>query len=78
MHNINLKAYLANIGMTMTEFCNKIECNRSYMSQVSSGKTLPGRRLAKEISNATGGIINLQTKTKKSQKNQCENNHDND
>lgn len=74
MHNINLKAYLANVGMTMTEFCNKIDCNRSYMSQISSGKTLPGRRLAKEIYNATDGIIKLQTKAKKSQENKRENN----
>jgi hypothetical protein len=70
MDNINLKAYLANIGMTITEFCNKLDCNRAYMSGIVSGKKLPGRRLAKDIFEATKGIVNLKTKAKDCQKHQ--------
>ncbi len=76
MDKLNLKAYLANIGMTMTDFCHKIDCDRTYLSSVSSGRVMPGRKLARDIFNATGGIINLQTKAKKSQEHKCENNHD--
>jgi DNA-binding XRE family transcriptional regulator len=68
MHNLNLKAYLANVGMTMTDFCQKIDCDRAYLSTISTGKVLPGRRLARDIYNATNGVINLPTKTKKSDK----------
>ncbi len=65
MHNLNLKAYLANIGMTMTEFCQIIECDRAYLSCVSSGRVRPGPRLAKEIYNATGGVVNIPSREKK-------------
>ncbi len=68
MDKLNLKAYLANVGMTMTEFCNKIDCNRAYLSTVSSGKVIPGRRLAKDIYDATNGVVKLQTKAKDCQK----------
>ncbi len=69
MDKLNLKAYLANVGMTMTEFGNKINYDRTYLSMVSSGKVLPGRKLARQIFDATNGIVHLQTKTKKSEQN---------
>lgn len=65
MNTLNLKAYLANVGMTMTDFCHKIDCDRAYLSCISSGKIMPGRRLAKEIFTATNGVINLPVKPKK-------------
>jgi transcriptional regulator with XRE-family HTH domain len=65
MNNLNLKAYLANVGMTMTEFCEKIGCRRTYLSTICSGKTFPGHRLAKDIRAATGGVINLSTRPKR-------------
>lgn len=74
MDNINLKAYLANVGMTMTQFCNLLDCNRSYMSSISSGKTIPGRRLARDIFNATNGVIQLKTKADKSDNSKTDNN----
>lgn len=77
MDNINLKAYLANVGMTMTQFCNLLDCNRSYMSSISSGKTIPGRRLARDIFNATNGVIQLKTKRDDANDSQTANNNDN-
>ena len=74
MDTLNLKAYLANIGMTMTDFCQKIDCDRTYLSSVSSGRVMPGRKLARNIFNATGGIIKLQTKTRKSDQNKTSHN----
>jgi len=77
MNNLNLKAYLANVGMTMTQFCEKIDCDRCYLSLVSSGKKMPGRRLAQDIYEATNGVINLSTKPRKKQKHDDKNNENN-
>lgn len=65
MNTLNLKAYLANTGMTLADFSVKLDCDRTYLSSVSSGKRLPGRKLARDIYAATNGVINLPVKPKK-------------
>lgn len=53
----NLKAYLANIGMSIKEFADKVECHQKYISTLMSGKNFPSKRLQRDIHIATGGII---------------------
>ncbi len=72
----NLKSYLANVGMTMKQFGDLINYNPDYIRHVSSGKILPSFRMARDIRNATGGIVDLEAQTKKRKKNKSENNHD--
>jgi len=62
MEITNLKAYLAEIGMTIKEFCEVIECNDKYLSRLIHGKKRAGRRLAKDIYQATSGTIKLKTR----------------
>lgn len=55
--NMNLKAYLATINMTLKDFGQYIDATPRYLSQISKGRTIPGTRLAKEIEEATGGVV---------------------
>jgi len=61
----NLKAYLANIGMKLKDFCEIIDCDIKHMSRVINGHKTAGRRLAKDVREATSGIINLKTNVTK-------------
>lgn len=63
---MNIKIYLATFNMTMKELSQKLGCNHSYLSRISKGEILPGRRLAKDIKEVTGGLVMLQTKSLKS------------
>lgn len=65
MKTANLKAYLANIGVSIKDFCESIDCNPCYMSQILNGKKLAGRRLAKDVLEATEGEVRLETKARK-------------
>ena len=58
----NLKAYLANIDMTMKQFARKIKCNPGYLNGVVRGDYTPSYRLAKDIYEETGGVIWLECK----------------
>lgn len=74
MQVTNLKAYLAQINMTLREFCRLIDCDKGYMSCVMHGKKTASRRLAKDVREATRGVIHLQTRMrKKRQKNSSSN-----
>lgn len=64
----NLRAYLANIGMTLKDFSEIIECNSRYLSNVLSGNRPIGPKLSKKIFDATDGLIDLPTKPKKKRK----------
>lgn len=55
----NLKAYLANVNITFSEFCEMIGYDLGYMSRVIHNKCKPSERLAKEVSKATSGVIRL-------------------
>ncbi len=61
----NLKAYLANVGMTLRDFADQIEYDPRYLSKVVYDKRPCGRKLAKSIYEATSGIIKLECKPKK-------------
>jgi len=62
MQVTNLRAYLANVGMTMKDFAKKIACNRTYLARIVSGESYAGHRLAQDIFEATGGVIKMPTK----------------
>jgi transcriptional regulator with XRE-family HTH domain len=61
----NLKAYLANINMSIKDFCVIIDCDPKYIARIINGKSYPSKRLSKDIRIATGGIIDLPTRPKK-------------
>lgn len=64
----NLKAYLANIGMTIKDFCVIIDCDHKYLSKIMTGKAKASHRLAKDIKEATDGLIVLEAAPKKRHK----------
>jgi len=64
----NLKAYLANINMTVKDFCEILECDNKHLSRIMNGKQSPGKRLAKDIRLATNGIIDLKVSPRKKEK----------
>lgn len=61
----NLKAYLANINMTLKDFCEIIDCDDKHMSKVMHGHKMAGHRLAKDVKEVTGGLIALNTRMRK-------------
>lgn len=61
---MNLKAYLANIDMKMYEFAQIIECDPKYLCCVMKGKKFAGKRLAKDIEAATGGVVKIPRRKK--------------
>ena len=61
----NLKAYLANIDMTLRDFSEIIECSPEHLSRVVKGKTMASPRLAKDIREATSGLINPTSRSRK-------------
>ncbi len=56
---MKLKSYLAEIGMTVKDFSSLVECNYRYLSRIMNGHIKPGKRLAKEIEDITGGQVIL-------------------
>jgi len=62
MQVTHLRSYLAQVGMTMKEFAEKIQCSRTYVSKLASGEVYASPRLAKDILEATGGLIKVATK----------------
>lgn len=69
----NLKAYLANVGMTIREFSEKVDCSPRYLARLSSGELIPSKRLARDINQATNGIVKLKTKAENCKKSQGKN-----
>ena len=66
----NLKSYLANINMSIKNFAEIIDCQPSHLYQILCGNCYAGERLARDIYNATGGIIIMPVNPKKTQKRQ--------
>lgn len=56
---MKLKAYLANSDIKIIDFAKKIGVSPNYLSVIMSGKAFPGKRLARDICEATGGIVKL-------------------
>ena len=65
MQVTNLKSYLCEIGMTIEEFSEIVECSRQHMHGIVKKRTYPSARLARDIFKATGGVINIATKPRK-------------
>lgn len=55
--NMNLKEYLFLNRITVNDFAEKINCNRSYFSRLLNGHVKPGKRLAKDIEKETNGEV---------------------
>ncbi len=71
----NLKAYLANVGMTMQQLSERVECNTRYLTRLATGELKPSKRLARDIYQATGGVVKLKTKSDYANESQTENNN---
>jgi len=56
---MKLKCYLADIGMTMKDFSQLVQCNHRYMSRIMNGHAKPGKRLARDIEELTDGQVKL-------------------
>lgn len=61
----NLKAWLANIDMTLKDFCEIIDCDDKHMSKIMHGHKNASHRLAKDVREATSGLIQLNTRLRK-------------
>jgi len=61
----NLKSYLANIDMTLKDFCEIIDADDKHMSKLMHGKANASHRLAKDVRQATGGLIELKVRLRK-------------
>lgn len=57
---MDLREYLFRNRVTLTDFANKIEYDRAYLSLVSNGLQRPSERLAKTISDATEGQVTVE------------------
>lgn len=55
--DMTLKEYLFLYRIKVSDFAEKINCNRSYFSRLINGKVKPGKRLAKDIEIATNGEV---------------------
>lgn len=54
---MNLREYLFRSELKIAEFARKIEYNPTYINGVVNGLVKPSPRLAKAISQATGGVV---------------------
>ena len=44
-------------GKTISDFAQEVQCDRSYLGAISTGKKIPGKHLARAIEQATGGEV---------------------
>jgi len=56
---MNLKAYLANMNMTINDFSKILGCHPSYLSQVIHSKKVPSKEFMKLIVDMTGGKVKM-------------------
>ena len=54
---MDLREYLFRERMSITEFAQKLEVSRAYMSRIVNGYSIPGKRLARDIEKASAGIV---------------------
>lgn len=54
---MDLREYLFRNRLTVTELSKKLECHRTYLSEIVNGARKPGKRLAKDIERATDGQV---------------------
>lgn len=61
---MNLRVYLATKNMTFREFSQILDINPCYMSRIINGFR-PGRKLARNITKATDGLVVFNLEEKK-------------
>lgn len=54
---MNLKVYLATHDLKVKDFCNMLECTRSYFSRVKNNHVIPSKRFAKDVERLTNGEV---------------------
>jgi len=54
---VNIREYLFYNKLSVREFSKKVDCSRTYLSQIVHGKIKPGRKLARDIERATNGEV---------------------
>jgi hypothetical protein len=65
MQVTSLKSYLCEVGMTIAQFSELMECSRQHMHGIVKKRTYPSARLARDIFHMTNGVVNIPTKPKK-------------
>ena len=64
----NLKAYIANVGMTSKDFSEMIGCTRPFLSAVINGKKFPSKTFQRKVYEITEGEIILPLRQRKNAK----------
>jgi hypothetical protein len=59
---MNLRVYLATNEMTLKDFSTQVNYNSRYLSLILNGHKIPGKKLAKQIENITGGQVTFSRK----------------
>lgn len=62
---MNLRVYLATKNMTSRQLCEILDINPCYMSRIINGFR-PGRKLARNITKATEGMVVFDLEAKES------------
>lgn len=57
---MNLREYLFKKRITPTDFARAINYHPSYLQAITRGERLPGKKLAKIISDATNGEVTIE------------------
>lgn len=61
---MNLKAYLAEIGVSLKDLARILDYDPRYLSHVMHGHTKPSIRLSKEIEKLTNGEVKIKPSLK--------------
>jgi transcriptional regulator with XRE-family HTH domain len=56
----NLRDWLINHNLSHQDFADKIDCSRSRLAVIITGRVIPGKNLAKRISDATNNEIPIE------------------
>lgn len=57
---MELREYLFRENISGAAFARKIECDPYYLREIARKDKKPSKRLAKDISNATGGKVSIE------------------
>ena len=67
---MDLREYLFRKRMKVTAFADKIGYQRTYLSSISTGLKVPGRKLAQAIKEATEGQVDYEALQKQGKQEQ--------
>ena len=56
----SLQSYLKEMGITLAEFADIMECSRQHMDRVMKKRCYPSLRLSRDISRTTNGIVKIE------------------